>query len=283
MFRALWGPSLDGAVTHWSVSLPAAIGLEAVMTAALVGTIFAFNAREQLAMWTPLAIVPVITVLVWAGGPATGTSLNPAALGGPALAFGDLRQLWLYFAAPVLGAVAVALLARRAPAARARAPGPGAPHEAPGLASAGGVRDPRRGGGSGIHGVGHASTPPRATRSATSWSTTRSASRAPSRSPACSGAGRHGRSCSPGTPRVLTQQALFNTAWHAGETVARRAYHPGVVTALVLFLPLWVAITRTALREGVLTAGTSRGGVAIAGPMHATVVAQQVYFLSARR
>jgi hypothetical protein len=33
---------------------------------------------------------------------------------------------------------------------------------------------------------------------------------------------------------ILTQQALFNTAFHAGTTVAYRDYSPGVVSAVVL-------------------------------------------------
>jgi len=111
VFRALWGPGLDGGVTHSTVSVPLALGLETGMTAALVATIFVFNAHERLAAWTPLAIVPVITVLVWAGGPSTGTSLNPARSEGPAVAFGDLSELWLYFVAPIVGALAVAFVA----------------------------------------------------------------------------------------------------------------------------------------------------------------------------
>lgn len=116
-FRAVWGSlalSVDGGITRPAVAVWLALLLEAAMTAALVATIFAFGARERLMRWTPLAIVPVITVLVWAAAPYTGTSLNPARSEGPAVAFGRLGDLWLYLVAPTAGAVALASVWRLA-------------------------------------------------------------------------------------------------------------------------------------------------------------------------
>jgi aquaporin Z len=120
-FKLLWGSvarSVGGGVTHSSVSTPVALGLEAGMTAILVGTILLFVSHERLARWTPLVIWPVITALVWKGAQYTGTSLNPARSEGPAVVFGDLADLWLYFVAPTAGGLAVAALWRlRGPAA----------------------------------------------------------------------------------------------------------------------------------------------------------------------
>jgi aquaporin Z len=108
--------SIDGAVTHpAAVSTPAALPLEAGMTALLLAVVLAFVSSERLARWTPLALVPLIATIIWLGSPWTGASLNPARSEGPALAFGDLRDLWLYFVAPALGALAVAALWRRRP------------------------------------------------------------------------------------------------------------------------------------------------------------------------
>ena len=108
-FRALWGHAaraIGGGVTHPAVSTLAALALEAAMTALLVGVIVACVSSGRLERLTPLAIWPVLTVLIWLLSPDTGTSLNPARSAGPALAFGDLRDLWLYVVAPTAGALA---------------------------------------------------------------------------------------------------------------------------------------------------------------------------------
>jgi aquaporin Z len=105
--------AIGGAVTHPSVSTAAAIALEAGMTAALLALIFAFVSSERRARWTPLAIVPVLTAIIWLGSPWTGASLNPARSAGPALAFGDVSDLWIYLASPCAAALVVGLLWRR--------------------------------------------------------------------------------------------------------------------------------------------------------------------------
>lgn len=120
-FRVAWGSvaaSVEGGVTHPSIAVAGAIGLEAAMTAALLAVIFACASRERWAPWTPLAIWPVLTVMVAAAGPLTGASLNPARSAGPAVAAGDLADLWVYVAGPLLGAAALAGAWRALPPAR---------------------------------------------------------------------------------------------------------------------------------------------------------------------
>lgn len=114
-FRALWGETayaVGGGVTHPSISTSLAFGLEAGMTALLVAVIFFFLSRERLARLTPVAICPVLALIIWKVAPYTGASLNPARSAGPAVIFGDYTDLWLYCVAPVAGALAVALLWR---------------------------------------------------------------------------------------------------------------------------------------------------------------------------
>jgi aquaporin Z len=115
-FRLLWGSaaeSVDGGVTHPTVATPLAIGMETGMTALLVAMILVFVSRERLTRWVPLMLWPLLGVLIWRGGPYTGTSLNPARSAGPAVAFSDFADLWIYFLAPIAGAFAVAALWRR--------------------------------------------------------------------------------------------------------------------------------------------------------------------------
>jgi len=116
LVRLVWGDvarSVQGGVTVPTVPVPLAFGLESLMTGVLVGVIFAFVSNMRRARWTPLAIWPLIAVLVWSGGSYTGTSLNPVRSAGPALVFAQARDvLWIYLVAPTLGAIVVALLWR---------------------------------------------------------------------------------------------------------------------------------------------------------------------------
>jgi aquaporin Z len=106
--------SVDGGITVPTVSAPTAFVVEAGMTAFLIAVILFFVSRAELARWTPLAIWPLIALLVWLGAPFTGTSLNPARSVGPALVFNQrLDVLWLYALAPTTGALLVALAWRR--------------------------------------------------------------------------------------------------------------------------------------------------------------------------
>jgi hypothetical protein len=50
--------------------------------------------------------------IIWLGSPWTGASLNPARSEGPALAFGDVHDVWVYFAAPCAEALVTGLMWR---------------------------------------------------------------------------------------------------------------------------------------------------------------------------
>ena len=81
---------------------------------------------------------------------------------------------------------------------------------------------------------------------------------------------------------VLTQQALFNAAFHVGTTAAWRERSPGLVTSVTLFLPIWFAVTRRALRDGLLTRRSLAATVTAGGVIHGAAVAQQVFYVGPR-
>jgi aquaporin Z len=118
--RGLWGStatSVNLGVTQPGHGLngAGAAGVEAVMTAALVGTILAMVSSRRTAPWTPLAVWLLVAALVWQGAPWTGTSLNPARSLAPALLRPDLHDLWAYLVGPSAGAFVAATLVRVTP------------------------------------------------------------------------------------------------------------------------------------------------------------------------
>jgi hypothetical protein len=78
---------------------------------------------------------------------------------------------------------------------------------------------------------------------------------------------------------VLTQQAVFNPIFHAGATVAFRAYSPGLVSSLA-FPALWTRVTRLARGEHRIDDRTWLAALGLGGAIHAAAVAQQVFGLA---
>ena len=60
-----------------------------------------------------LAIGGTVALGALVGGPISGASMNPARSIGPAIVAGDLAHLWIYIAAPIVGAVAGTLVYAR--------------------------------------------------------------------------------------------------------------------------------------------------------------------------
>ncbi len=111
LLAAIW-PSQPAALgtTMPTVGTGSAFAYEAVLTAFLMFVIMAV-ATDTRAVGAGAAIAIGGTVGLDAlfGGPITGASMNPARSLGPALVTGNLQDLWLYLAAPVLGAAIGAL------------------------------------------------------------------------------------------------------------------------------------------------------------------------------
>ena len=113
ILRLVWGRTaraLHAGATqpgHGFSPLEAA-GLECLMTAALILMIFFMTSSPRTARWTPLGNWLLVATLVWQGAPYTGTSLNPARSLGPALLAPETKDLWVYLAGPLTGALLAA-------------------------------------------------------------------------------------------------------------------------------------------------------------------------------
>jgi aquaporin Z len=101
-----WG---DGYLGNYNTL--SAFVIEAVMTCLFIFVILATTSKfgngtmAGLAIGVTLMLIHLVTI------PVTGTSVNPARSLGPALFSGGkaLAQLWLFFVAPILGAIIAAL------------------------------------------------------------------------------------------------------------------------------------------------------------------------------
>jgi MIP family channel proteins len=90
-----------------TVSVPAGIALEAVMTFFLVAVVLNTAVFDSNAL-APLAIGLTITMDILFGGPLTGAAMNPARAFGPALASGFWTNQLVYWVGPLLGAAVAA-------------------------------------------------------------------------------------------------------------------------------------------------------------------------------
>ncbi|MCO6416644.1 aquaporin Z [Siccirubricoccus sp. KC 17139] len=128
-----------GAHSPGGYSMAAAFLAEFVMTFFFLLVILGITSSRAPAGFAPLAIGLCLTLIHLVSIPVTNTSVNPARSTGPALFVGDwaLGQLWLFWLAPLAGAVVAGLVhswlgavdevAEREAAARLAAREPGEP------------------------------------------------------------------------------------------------------------------------------------------------------------
>jgi aquaporin Z len=95
-------------------SLTSAAVTEAVLTAMFLLIILGSTGKDAPAGFAPIAIGLALTLIHLISIPVTNTSVNPARSTGPALFAGAwaLQQLWLFWLAPIAGAVAAGFLNR---------------------------------------------------------------------------------------------------------------------------------------------------------------------------
>lgn len=92
-------------------NLVGVIGLEFLMTYALMFIVLAAVVDERAHKLGGMCIGLIVAVCIVAFGPLTGASMNPARSFGPAL-YGYWDMHWVYWLAPIAGAVAAAFTYR---------------------------------------------------------------------------------------------------------------------------------------------------------------------------
>jgi aquaporin Z len=96
-----------GALSPGGYSLSSAALIEVVLTAGFLIVILGSTSRAAPAGFAPLAIGLALTLIHLISIPVTNTSVNPARSTGVALfaTTGALQQLWLFWLAPLVGAL----------------------------------------------------------------------------------------------------------------------------------------------------------------------------------
>jgi aquaporin Z len=95
-------------------SLASGLAIEIVLTGFFLLVILGATSVRAPAGFAPIAIGLALTLIHLISIPVTNTSVNPARSTGPAVVVGDwaLAQLWLFWVAPLAGAVAGGLVHR---------------------------------------------------------------------------------------------------------------------------------------------------------------------------
>jgi aquaporin Z len=103
-----------GAHSPGGYSLASGFLTEVVMTLMFLVIILGATDRRAPAGFAPIAIGLGLTLIHLISIPVTNTSVNPARSTGPALMVGDwaLGQLWLFWVAPIIGALIAGYLYR---------------------------------------------------------------------------------------------------------------------------------------------------------------------------
>ena len=96
--------------TTLTITPIAGFAIEAVLAFFLVTTVLNTAVAGRAGILAPLAIGMTVTLNILMGGALTGAAFNPARALGPMIASGNLADVWLYVAAPLVGACVAALV-----------------------------------------------------------------------------------------------------------------------------------------------------------------------------
>ena len=106
----IWGESHSFGATSFNITMEAAFVVEVILSFILMFVIVSVATDSRaVGELAGIAIGTTVALCAFVGGPLTKASMNPARSLGPALISGQVDQLWLYFIAPLLGAILGAL------------------------------------------------------------------------------------------------------------------------------------------------------------------------------
>src|SRR5436190_8833960 len=97
-------------VTTLTITPWAGFVVEAVLAFFLVTVVLSTAVAGRAGILAPLAIGMTLTLNIIMGGALTGAAFNPARALGPMVATGNFTDVWLYMAAPIIGAIVAAIL-----------------------------------------------------------------------------------------------------------------------------------------------------------------------------
>jgi aquaporin Z len=112
VLAALFGPAAAEGVSRPHIDPAVAVSLEAILTAILLTVILGTADRYQLiGSNAAIAVGATIALCGLIALPIEGASMNPARSFGPAVATGNVADLWIYVAGPLIGSLVAVLIA----------------------------------------------------------------------------------------------------------------------------------------------------------------------------
>lgn len=83
--------------------------LEIILTYFLMIVILFVSQNKSVTQFTGVAVGATVMLEALFAGPITGASMNPARSISPAIVSGNVSELWIYIAAPIIGAILASL------------------------------------------------------------------------------------------------------------------------------------------------------------------------------
>jgi aquaporin Z len=105
--------NLGANVPNYLIPLPLIWGIEILASALLMAVIYAVFLTKGLKGFSGITIGGIVGLDIFFFGLISGASMNPARSLAPALLSGSVGDLWLYFSAPFIGTVMVALIFKK--------------------------------------------------------------------------------------------------------------------------------------------------------------------------